>query len=137
MTEVFWYFCILSFALIVFFVQSEYVWIKPPREGEFEVPLGARVISRDARRVKVLDDEGHETWIALSEMLRSMHSTSISGVEDMTVLGDLQEHAILRNLLLRYYKDLIYVRNNNSLFSSLVSCFGEILLFVYLHFQGQ
>jgi len=94
---------------LVFNLQSEFVWIKPPREAEFEVPLGARVISRDAKRVKVLDDEGNEVWISVAEMLRPMHSTSISGVEDMIVLGDLQEHAILRNLLIRYYKDLIYV----------------------------
>lgn len=84
------------------------MWIKPSKEGEFEVPVGARVLSRDATRIKVVDDDGVESWVPLHEMLRPMHVSSIKGVEDMIVLGDLQEHAILRNLQIRYNKDLIY-----------------------------
>lgn len=39
-----------------------------------------------------------------------MHPSSQRDVPDMTTLGELQECSILRNLLLRYKSDQIYVR---------------------------
>lgn len=40
-----------------------------------------------------------------------MHISSIEGVDDMILLGDLKESAILHNLHMRYKKDNIYVIN--------------------------
>lgn len=46
-----------------------------------------------------------------------MHATSHSDIPDMIHLGDLTEGAILRNILLRYNKDKIYVNLSEKRFS--------------------
>ena len=39
-----------------------------------------------------------------------MHISSVEGVDDMILLGDLKESAILHNLHMRYKKDNIYLK---------------------------
>lgn len=55
------------------------------------------------------DEDGKEYYVSNQQVLKTMHISSIKGVEDMINLGDLQEYAILRNLHKRYNEKLIYV----------------------------
>jgi len=82
--------------------------------GEFDVAIGAKVHQAEGRRVYVRDDDGHEYWLAPDRRIKAMHATSAHGVEDMIGLGDLHEAGILRNLLIRYSENLIYVSWNYS-----------------------
>lgn len=94
---------------INFFLQGDYIWIEPESSNEFDVPIGARVISTEGRRIRIRDDDGNEEWLGPEKRIKAMHATSVHGVEDMISLGDLHEAGILRNLLIRYNDNLIYV----------------------------
>nr|XP_014341456.1 PREDICTED: unconventional myosin-X-like [Latimeria chalumnae] len=50
----------------------------------------------------------HQQLSLSREMVSPMHHTSVEGVEDMSMLGDLHEAAIMHNLHLRYQQDKIY-----------------------------
>lgn len=89
--------------------QGDYIWIEPISGREFDVAIGARVISAEGRRIQVKDDDGTEQWLAAERRIKAMHTSSVQGVEDMISLGDLHEAGILRNLLIRYNDNLIYV----------------------------
>lgn len=95
----------------IFFLyfQGDYIWIEPVTGKEFDVAIGARVISAEGRRIQVKDDDGEEQWLAPERRIKAMHASSVHGVEDMISLGDLHEAGILRNLLIRYNENLIYV----------------------------
>lgn len=99
----------LKTALINNFFQGDYIWIEPATGKEFDVAIGARVISAEGRRIQVRDDDSQEQWLAPERRIKAMHASSVQGVEDMISLGDLHEAGILRNLLIRYIDNLIYV----------------------------
>ena len=87
----------------------DFVWIDPKERGEFDVAIGAKVRASNSQQITLVDDEGNETLVAPGARLKPMHITSVQGVEDMIALGDLHEAGILRNLLMRYKENLIYV----------------------------
>lgn len=89
--------------------QGDYIWIEPVSGREFDVAIGARVLAAEGRRIRVRDDDGQEQWLPPERRIKAMHATSVHGVEDMISLGDLHEAGILRNLLIRYNENLIYV----------------------------
>lgn len=91
------------------FPTSDYIWIEPVTGHEFDVAIGARVTSAEGRRIQVKDDDGVEQWLTPERRIKAMHASSVQGVEDMISLGDLHEAGILRNLLIRYNDNLIYV----------------------------
>jgi len=39
-------------------LQGDYIWIEPVSGREFDVAIGARVISAEGRRIQVKDDDG-------------------------------------------------------------------------------
>lgn len=82
---------------------------------EFDVAIGARVVSAENRRIQVRDDDGREQWLSQERRIKAMHASSVQGVEDMISLGDLHEAGILRNLLIRYNENLIYVSRAEAL----------------------
>ncbi|XP_061402016.1 myosin-VIIa [Musca vetustissima] len=93
---------------MVIVTRGDYIWIEPASGREFDVAIGARVISAEGRRIQVRDDDGDEIWLSPERRIKAMHASSVQGVEDMISLGDLHEAGILRNLLIRYKENLIY-----------------------------
>ncbi|XP_044016052.1 myosin-VIIa isoform X1 [Aphidius gifuensis] len=93
---------------MVIVTRGDYIWIEPISGREFDVAIGARVISAEGRRIQVKDDDNTEQWLTPERRIKAMHATSVQGVEDMISLGDLHEAGILRNLLIRYNENLIY-----------------------------
>lgn len=109
------------------------MWIEPERPGEFDVPVGARVLAvSSVQRLRVLDDEEREQDVDTSRCL-VMHVGSVPHLDDMIKLNDLSEHSLLRNLLVRYKKTVIYVRYDHSYADLLertyhMSCFCTLTL---------
>lgn len=93
---------------MVIVTKGDYIWLEQDSNRQFDVAIGARVLSSDGRQIKVHTDEGRELNLMPGRKIRSMHPSSIHGVEDMISLGDLHEAGILRNLLIRYKDNLIY-----------------------------
>ncbi|XP_046806985.1 myosin-VIIa isoform X1 [Lucilia cuprina] len=99
--------------------HGEYVWVKPQpqqiNEIEFAVPFGARIVRTDNTRTLICDDDNKQYWVNNGDIVKAMHLTSQTGVEDMITLGDLQEYTILRNLEIRYREKKIYTYTGSML----------------------
>ena len=112
-----------------FLLQGDYIWIEPISRREFDVAIGARVVAAEGRRIQVVDDDGEELWLTPERRIKAMHPTSVQGVEDMISLGDLHEAGILRNLLIRYNDNLIYVSPAKYQWLSLMKMFSSFQTF--------
>ncbi|GAB6021168.1 hypothetical protein CHUAL_003798 [Chamberlinius hualienensis] len=93
---------------MVIVTRGDYIWAEPVSGREFDVAIGAKVSAVEGKKLKVVDDDGKEQWLSPERRIKTMHPTSVQGVEDMIALGDLHEAGILRNLLIRYNENLIY-----------------------------
>ncbi|XP_040163655.1 myosin-VIIa-like isoform X1 [Anopheles arabiensis] len=94
---------------------GEWVWIQPKQKHEFELPYAGRVLRTHEGRTLVANDDGEEFWVKDAEIIKPMHVTSQKTVHDMITLGDLQEYAILRNLIVRYRQKQIYTYTGSML----------------------
>uniref|UniRef100_A0A3Q0RF94 Myosin VIIBb n=1 Tax=Amphilophus citrinellus TaxID=61819 RepID=A0A3Q0RF94_AMPCI len=86
--------------------MGEWVWV----DSDIGVPIGARVKVTPSGQRLLVDDEGKEQSLSPEQeaSLKIMHPTSVEGVDDMIKLGDMTEAGLLRNLLLRHKKGIIY-----------------------------
>lgn len=113
------------------FARGQWVWIKPQKNSEFATPIGCQIIKFDRGKALVRFNEKEECWIKPDQIIKSMHITSVYGVEDMISLGDINECAILRNLRIRYDNKQIYVsRFENCVIITFIS-FCDILNFIH------
>ncbi|CAG4968712.1 unnamed protein product [Colias eurytheme] len=94
---------------------SDMVWLKPEGKSEFDIPLAVKVLNSSGGKLEVRDDDGRKFVTEVSNVLKPLHATSISSVEDMITLGELQEFTILRNLHIRYNEQLIYTYTGSML----------------------
>uniref|UniRef100_H3D8C8 Myosin VIIBa n=1 Tax=Tetraodon nigroviridis TaxID=99883 RepID=H3D8C8_TETNG len=85
-------------------MKGDFVWL----DSGSGVPIGAEVKVTDAGQLYLIDDDGKEHKVNKKVTLRSMHPTSVKGVDDMIRLGDLNEAGLLRNLLVRHKEGIIY-----------------------------
>lgn len=91
------------------------MWLAPKKNDEFEVPYAGRVLRTHSGKTLIVDDDGNEAWVTDSEVIKPIHVTSQRTVDDMITLGDLQEYAILRNLIVRYRQKQIYTYTGSML----------------------
>ncbi|XP_068919472.1 unconventional myosin-VIIb, partial [Petaurus breviceps papuanus] len=90
---------------------GDHVWVNLSSNKEYNVPIGA-VVKDNTKPNKILieDDEGKNRWIEARDFkcLQLMNPSSIQGVEDMILLGELNEAGMVHNLFIRYQKHKIY-----------------------------
>lgn len=47
-------------------LQGDYIWIEPVSGREFDVAIGARVVSTEGKRILVKDDDGRVRYLVFS-----------------------------------------------------------------------
>ncbi|XP_014247887.1 myosin-VIIa-like isoform X2 [Cimex lectularius] len=87
---------------------GDHVWIKPSSTDRYELPWSGKIVSKKKDSFTICGDETKNITVKPEEIMKLVNTTDILALEDMIHLSDLQEYSILRNILLRYYKDQIY-----------------------------
>ncbi|XP_013181332.1 PREDICTED: myosin-VIIa-like [Papilio xuthus] len=87
---------------------SDLVWLQPEGKSEFDIPIAVKILNSSGGLIQVQDDDGKVFSTSVNNVIKPLHATSVQSVEDMITLGELQEHTILRNLHIRYNRQLIY-----------------------------
>ena len=66
-------------------VQGDHVWYDNTTGGEFDLMIGAIVKAADAGQVQLVLATGEECWVPQEDnaKIKTMHPSSISGVDDM------------------------------------------------------
>jgi len=57
--------------------ECDYIWIEPVSRREFDVAIGAKVVTAEGRRIQVIDDDEEEQWLTPERRTKAMHPTSI------------------------------------------------------------
>ncbi|OWR43684.1 putative myosin-VIIa [Danaus plexippus plexippus] len=94
---------------------SDYVWLTPENKTEFDVPIAVKILNSSGGRIQVKDDNDDVFSTSITNVIKPLHATSLTSVEDMITLGELQEYTILRNLHIRYKQQLIYTYTGSML----------------------
>ncbi|KAH9285959.1 Myosin-VIIa [Echinococcus granulosus] len=93
---------------MVMLTRGDYIWISPQCQGEFSVPIGAKILDVQNDVYIVEDDDEKQYSLQIDSDVQLMHPSSVRSIPDMTALGELHECSILRNLFLRYRENNIY-----------------------------
>ncbi|XP_054934667.1 unconventional myosin-VIIb isoform X1 [Physeter macrocephalus] len=89
---------------------GDHVWLNLTSADKTSVPIGGIIKETKPGKILVEDDECKEHWIRAEDLgiLSPMHPNSAQGVDDMILLGDLNEAGMVHNLLIRYQQHKIY-----------------------------
>ncbi|RZF34890.1 hypothetical protein LSTR_LSTR012887 [Laodelphax striatellus] len=85
-----------------------YVWVKSITNDVLDVPKACKILSVTNKQLKVIDDDDKEFWISRSSVIKELHPSCLQPLDNMVGFGDQEEYSILRNLHIRFRRNLIY-----------------------------
>ena len=62
---------------MVIFTPGDYIWIEPMSRREFDVAIGAKVVTAEGRRIQVIDDDEEEQWLTPERRTKAIPPISI------------------------------------------------------------
>ncbi|XP_039288094.1 unconventional myosin-VIIa [Nilaparvata lugens] len=114
-----------------------HVWVKSITDNVLDVPKACKILSVTNKQLRVIDDDDKEFWISKSSVIKELHPSSLQPLDNMVALGDQEEYSILRNLHIRFKKNLIYTYVGKMLVAvnpyKALSIYDEIYVTKYRH----